>query len=183
MRFDLVVNNLSGLAWTTGQIAMTSDGTPWRPLVHVRDIAHAIACTLEAPRAAVHNQIFNVGSTAENYQVKEIAEIVAQVFTGCRLNFGQSDGDNRSYRVCFDKIHATLPNFRCEHTAMAGARQLYDLFARIDMPPETFEFRAYTRLKQLQHLLRTGQIDDLFYWTQMEAWVPQESFPAAHATA
>ena len=100
---------------------MTSDGTPWRPLVHVQDIAHAIACALEAPRSVVHNQIFNVGSTAENYQVKEIAEIVAEVFTGCQLSFGKSDGDNRSYRVCFDKIHSTLPGFHCQHTRGDGS--------------------------------------------------------------
>jgi nucleoside-diphosphate-sugar epimerase len=166
MRFDLVLNNLSGLAWTTRQIAMTSDGTPWRPLVHVDDIAHAIACALEAPRSVVHNQIFNVGSTRENYQIREVAEIVAEVFSGCQLSFGQSDGDNRSYRVRFDKIHSTLPGFRCRHTAVLGARQLYDLFARIDMPREVFEHRAYTRLRQLQYLLRTNQIDAHLYWNR-----------------
>jgi hypothetical protein len=179
MRFDLVLNNLSGLAWTTGQIAMTSDGTPWRPLVHVRDITHAIACALEAPRSVVHNQIFNVGSTEENYQVKEIAEIVAQVFTGCRLSFGQSDGDNRSYRVRFDKIHSKLPNFRCKYTALMGAEQLHNLFGRIDMTAKTFEFRAYTRLKQLQHLIRTGQIDEHFHWTQPSITASEERLAAA----
>jgi nucleoside-diphosphate-sugar epimerase len=109
MRFDLVLNNLAGLAWTTKRIHMTSDGTPWRPLVHVLDICEAIACTLEAPREAIHNEIFNVGKTSENYQVREIAEIVAEVFPGCDLVFGTSDGDNRSYRVSFDKIATHLP--------------------------------------------------------------------------
>jgi len=164
MRFDIVLNNLSGFAWTVKQIRMTSDGTPWRPLVHVLDIAFAIACTLEAPRQAIHNQIFNVGSNSENYQVREIAEIVADTFPGCSLSFGTSDGDNRSYRVNFDKIHAMLPGFRCHHDVRTGARELYDLFHRIDMSPDIFEFRAYTRLKQLQHLLRTGQIDSDFHW-------------------
>src|SRR5437016_8745074 len=88
MRFDIVLNNLAGLAWTTKEIRMTSDGTPWRPLVHVRDIAHAIACSLEAPRSAVHNQIFNVGETRENYQVKAIAEIIAKIFPDCKLALG-----------------------------------------------------------------------------------------------
>jgi nucleoside-diphosphate-sugar epimerase len=176
MRFDLVVNNLGGLAWTTRQIAMTSDGTPWRPLVHVQDIAHAIACTLEAPRSVVHNQIFNVGATAENYQVREIAQIIAEVFSGCQLSFGQSDGDNRSYRVCFDKIHSMLPNFSCRYTALAGARQLYDLFSRIDMTRDVFDFRAYTRLKQLRHLIRTHQIDDSFYWTESLSGSQRETF-------
>jgi nucleoside-diphosphate-sugar epimerase len=165
MRFDLVLNNLSGLAWTSKEITMISDGSPWRPLVHVRDIARAIACVLEAPRSIVHGQVFNVGSNMENYQVKEIAGIVADAFPGCALTFGKSDGDNRSYRVCFDKINSVLPGFRCRSNAAMGAVELHELFQRIDMPRQTFEFRAYTRLKQLQHLLRTGQIDDQFYWT------------------
>jgi len=165
MRFDIVLNNLAGLAWTVKQIKMTSDGTPWRPLVHVRDIAHAIACALEAPRDLVHNEIFNVGSTSENYQVREIAQIVADTFPGCALSFGTSDGDNRSYRVCFDKIHSRLPGFDCQYNAAAGANELLELFRSIDMPSEVFNFRSYTRLKQLQHLIKTGQIDSQFYWT------------------
>ena len=126
MRFDIVLNNLAGLAWTVKQIKMTSDGTPWRPLVHVRDIAHAIACASETPRDLVHNEIFNVGSTSENYQVREIAQIVADTFPGCALSFGTSDGDNRSYRVCFDKIHSRLPGFDCRYNAAAGANELLD---------------------------------------------------------
>jgi nucleoside-diphosphate-sugar epimerase len=164
MRFDLVLNNLAGFAWTTKEIKMTSDGSPWRPLVHVLDIAHAVACALEAPRRIVHNQVFNVGSTKENYQVREIAQIVADIFPGCNLSFGKSDGDNRSYRVSFDKIHALLPGFRCQRDVRAGASELLAVFQRIGMSVEMFEFRAYTRLKQLQHLLRTGQIDKDFYW-------------------
>ncbi|HEY9501235.1 MAG TPA: hypothetical protein VIR01_06405, partial [Pyrinomonadaceae bacterium] len=119
---------------------------------------------LEAPRSVIHNQIFNVGSNSENYQVKQIAELVAEAFPGCALSFGQSDGDNRSYRVCFDKINSLLPGFQCRHSARDGARELYELFKSIDMTRELFDFRAYTRLKQLQHLLRTGQIDEQFYW-------------------
>jgi dTDP-D-glucose 4,6-dehydratase len=164
MRFDLVLNNLAGLAWTTKKIVMTSDGSPWRPLVHVRDIAHAVACVLEAPSQTVHNQIFNVGSTSENYQIKEIAEIVADAFPGCAVSFGSSDGDNRSYRVNFDKIHSLLPGFTCRRTPRTGARELLELFQRIDMSLETFDFRTYTRLKQLQHLIQTKQIDGDFYW-------------------
>jgi nucleoside-diphosphate-sugar epimerase len=165
MRFDLVLNNLAGLAWTTNEIGMTSDGTPWRPLAHVLDIAHAIACAIEAPRQIVHNQVFNVGATSENYQVRQIAEIVAGVFPGCKLTLGTSDGDNRSYRVNFDKIHSTLPGFKCRRDVEAGAKELLDLFQRIGMSAEVFNFRAYTRLKQLQHLLRTEQIDQDFYWS------------------
>ncbi len=164
MRFDLVLNNLAGLAWTTKKIHMTSDGTPWRPLVHVLDICEAIACTLEAPREVVHNEVFNVGKTSENYQVREIAEIVAEVFPGCDLVFGTSDGDNRSYRVSFDKIATHLPGFQCRHDVASGARELHAVFERIGMSRDIFESRAYTRLKQIQHLHDTSQIDEHFFW-------------------
>jgi nucleoside-diphosphate-sugar epimerase len=164
MRFDIVLNNLSGLAWTTREIRMTSDGTPWRPLVHIADIALATACALEAPREAVHNEVFNVGDTTANYRVREIAEVVAEAFPGCGLSFGSNDGDNRSYRVSFDKINARLPGFRCRWDAAAGARELAGFFGRIEMSAETFGFRAYTRLKQLQHLIGTQQIDDELFW-------------------
>src|SRR4051794_14385818 len=164
MRFDIVLNNLAGLAWTTNEIAMTSDGTPWRPLVHALDIGQAIALALEAPRERVHGEVMNVGSGEQNYRVREVAEIVGDVFSGCKVSFGEPSPDNRSYRVAFDKITDVLPGFRCEWDARRGAEQLHAVFSRIDMPLDTFEFRAYTRLKQLQHLLRTRQIDDRFFW-------------------
>jgi nucleoside-diphosphate-sugar epimerase len=165
MRFDLVLNNLAGFAWTAKQIRMTSDGTPWRPLVHVRDIAQAITCTLEAPRMVVHKQILNVGATEENYQIRDIARIVANTFPECDVTFGNSDGDNRSYRVRCDKIRTILPSFQCQYTASDGAYELFELFQRIRMPSQIFNFRPYTRLNQLRYLLETGQIDDQFYWT------------------
>ena len=165
MRFDIVLNNLAALAWTTKEIKMTSDGTPWRPLVHVRDICLAMACTLEAPREVISRQVFNVGDSEQNYRVREIAAIVAEAFPGCGLSFGTSDGDNRSYRVSFDKINTQLPGFRCQYDAMTGAQQLHELFARIGLTRDTFQFRAYTRLKQLEHLLQTQQIDANFLWS------------------
>lgn len=166
MRFDIVLNNLAGLAWTTKEIKMISDGTPWRPLVHALDICKAIACTLEAPRDIVHNQIFNVGDTANNYRVKEIAEIIADAFPGCKLSFGDSGSDNRSYRVSFEKINSILPGFKCDWQAVDGAKQLFNLFEQIDMTAETFLFRGFTRLQQLEYLLRTGQIDGDFFWSK-----------------
>jgi nucleoside-diphosphate-sugar epimerase len=165
MRFDIVLNNLSGLAWTTKEIKMTSDGTPWRPLVHALDIAKSIICVLEAPRDIVHNQVFNVGDTANNYQVKEIAEIVAETFPGCALSFGDNGSDNRSYRVSFEKINTQLPGFKCEWNARRGAEQLYKVFSQIDMTKEVFEARGFTRLKQLEYLIRTQQIDQDFFWS------------------
>ena len=166
MRFDIVLNNLSGLAWTTKEIRMTSDGTPWRPLVHGLDICRAIIAVLEAPREAVHNEVFNVGDTRHNYRVKEIAEIVAETFPGCRLSFGAPSPDNRSYRVSFEKIRKHLPDFQCAWDARRGARQLYELFRKIDMPPEVFQHRTFTRLKQLEHLIRTKQLDSNFFWQE-----------------
>jgi nucleoside-diphosphate-sugar epimerase len=165
MRFDVVLNNLAGLAWTTKEIKLVSDGSPWRPLVHVLDICEAIATVLEAPRKQVHNQIFNVGDTQENYRVREIAEVVAKTFPGCALTVGASDGDNRSYRVSFDKIRDCL-GFQCKRNIEVGARQLRDVFERIGMKPETFTFPAFTRLRQLEQLLATQQVDERLRWTK-----------------
>ena len=164
MRFDIVLNNLAGLAWTTREIKLTSDGTPYRPLVHVGDICTAVACTLEAPRACIHRQIFNVGDNRENYQVREIARLVGDAFPGCRLTVGASNGDRRSYRVSFEKIHTHLPGFKAAHDAAAGARELRELFARIHLSRETFEFRAFTRVKQLEHLKRMRDLDEHLFW-------------------
>lgn len=165
MRFDIVLNNLSGLAWTTKEIRMTSDGTPWRPLVHALDICKAIVCTLEAPRDIVHNQIFNVGNTSHNYQVRQVAEIVANTFPECQLSFGKPDSDNRSYRVSFDKINSLLPGFKCDWDAQRGADQLLKVFQQIDMTEEMFQAKGFTRLKQLEYLIRTQQIDKDFFWS------------------
>jgi nucleoside-diphosphate-sugar epimerase len=166
MRFDIVLNNLCGLAWTTKEIRMTSDGTPWRPLVHGLDISRAIISVLDAPREAVHNEVFNVGDTNHNYRVKEIAEIVAETIPGCQLSFGTSGSDNRSYRVSFEKIQKHLSGFKCAWDARRGAQQLCELFKRIDMPPEVFQHRTFTRLKQLEFLIRTKQINDQFFWEE-----------------
>jgi nucleoside-diphosphate-sugar epimerase len=160
-----VLNNLCGLAWTIGKIVMNSDGTPWRPLVHGLDIAKSIYCALEAPREAVHNQIFNVGSNDQNYQVREIAETVAAEFPGCELVFGPPGGDNRSYKVNFDKISSRLPGFSCDWNAARGARQLHQVFEQIGMDAETFTGRGHTRLKQLEHLIATKQLDGELFWT------------------
>lgn len=175
MRFDIVLNNLMGLAWTTREIKMTSDGTPWRPLVHALDIAKAIGCALDAPIDAVSGQVFNVGSNAQNYQVREIAEIVAAVVPGCTLSFGKPGADNRSYRVSFDKIHAKLPGFSCEWDARRGAAQLAEVFRSVDFDAAAFSHRGFTRLAQLEFLIRTGQLDANFFWVRREAASPVAS--------
>jgi nucleoside-diphosphate-sugar epimerase len=166
MRFDLVVNNLAGLAWTTRRIAMTSDGTPWRPIVHLRDICKAFLAALEAPRESIHNQVFNVGNTEENYRIRDIATGLAEVFPGCEVSFGASDPDQRSYRVSFDKIHRSLPGFSCDWDLRRGARELRQMFERAQLTEERFRFRAFSRLDQLKHLIATGQVDSDFFWTR-----------------
>ncbi len=164
MRFDIVVNDLCALAWTTRRIAMTSDGSPWRPVVHIEDICTAVRCALEAPTAAVNGQVFNVGQNSENYRVREIAQVVAEVFPGCELSTGTASADNRSYRVSFDKIASQLPGFRCQWTTRLGAEELRRRFEQIEFNKDTYEYRAFTRLKQIRYLLRTHQIDGDFYW-------------------
>jgi nucleoside-diphosphate-sugar epimerase len=180
MRFDVVLNNLAGSAWTTGRIAMTSDGTPWRPLVHVLDICKAVAMTLEAPAEAVGGQVFNVGDDSQNYRVREIAEIVAAGFPGCVTSFGPPDADNRSYRVSFARIRRHLPEYHCEWPAERGVEQLARLFAWLDMRHETFTATPFTRLAQLKRLAETRQIDEDFFWTDRS---PASRTPAVGAMA
>lgn len=164
MRFDIVLNDLCALAWTNKLISMTSDGSPWRPIVHVEDICEAMRCAAEAPADAINGEIFNVGATSENYRIREIAQIVAQAFPGCEVSAGPPSQDNRSYRVTFDKIATKLPGFKARWTAQKGAEELRQLFERIEFSRETYQFRAFTRLKQLQYLQRTHQIDADLFW-------------------
>lgn len=164
MRFDLVVNDLAGHAWTEHVIRMSSDGRPWRPFVHILDMSRAIDCVLQAPRDVVHGEIFNVGSNVQNYQVRQVAEIISDTFPGCELAFGDSTGDQRNYRANFDKIHERLPGFECRYDVARGAKQLLDVFQAISMTTGQFEFRGHTRIKQIKYLLETSQIDDHFFW-------------------
>jgi nucleoside-diphosphate-sugar epimerase len=164
MRFDIVLNDLAAMAFTTKRIAMLSDGSPWRPVVHIEDICEAIYRSLIAPEEAVRGKVFNVGRSSENYRVRELAQIVAEEFPGCELSVGPSGGDNRSYRVKFDKIERELPGFQCRHTARDGARELREVFGRIEMAADTYQFRAFTRLKQLKYLQATQQLDPELRW-------------------
>ena len=163
MRFDLVVNDLAGHAWTERVIRVDSDGRPWRPFIHVLDICRAVDLVLRAPRDVVHGQVFNVGTNEQNYQVRTIAEIIADAFPGCRTEFGEIPGDRRNYRANFDKIRDVL-GFEPLHDVVSGTQELLAVFRRIDLSLELFESRAYTRLKQIRHLRATGQIDERFFW-------------------
>ncbi len=133
MRFDIAFNKLAGLAWTIKEIRIPNDGNSWQPLVHVLDICKAILCTLEAPRELVHNQIFNVGDTAHNYQLTEIAAIVSDVFQVCQVSFIPSDSSYIKHRVSFEKINKLLPGFQCDWNAQRGAQQLLSFFSLTDI--------------------------------------------------
>jgi nucleoside-diphosphate-sugar epimerase len=164
-RFDLVVNNLCGHAWVSKLIKMDSDGTPWRPFAHILDISQAAACVLEAPENAVHNETFNVGSNDNNYQVKDIARIVGETFPGCQVQLGTRGDDKRDYKVNFDKITSKLPGFKCKWNVKRGSEQLLKIFSAIQMTRELFESPAHTRLKRINQLIATKQIDKDFFWT------------------
>jgi nucleoside-diphosphate-sugar epimerase len=164
MRFDIVLNDLCALAYTGGRIAMISDGSPWRPLVHVEDICEAVRRVIEAPIEAVQGNVLNVGATSQNFRIREIAEAVGRVFPGCEVTAGPPSGDNRSYRVSFEKIAAVLPGYSPRWALEDGARELLALFHRIDFSEAAYRFRAFTRLRQLQYLRQTGQIDADLRW-------------------
>ena len=168
MRFDIVLNNLAGHAWTEHRIAMTSDGTPWRPLVHALDIAQAIRCALRADRQRVHSLVVNVGSDENNRTVREIAETVSAEFPGCDVTFGPPNADTRSYRVAFGKIREVFGDFEAAWDVAAGVAQLHRVFESIAMEPETFHGRGHTRLKQIEYLLKTGQVDQRLFWKETQ---------------
>jgi len=160
LRVDLVLNNLVGWAVTTGKVRILSDGTPWRPLLHVRDAAAATIALLEAPRGLVHCEAFNVGRDQENYQVHDLADIVSEAVGGCEVEYaGTGDLDSRSYRVDFGKLARTLPELSLSWTAEAGARELADAYRAEAMTLEEFEGPRYTRLRRLQESLDTGALD------------------------
>ena len=171
-RFDLVLNNLAGFAFTTGQVRVLSDGTPCRPLVHVEDICQAICCAVEAPRGAVCGEAFNVGTEAQNYTIREIADIVGETFLGSEVTYGPSGGDDRSYRVSFTKIKEHMPSFRCQWSAQRGAVQLKTVFERIQLDDTTFNSSPFTRLSELRHLRSTEQIDTRLLWTPISEVTP-----------
>jgi nucleoside-diphosphate-sugar epimerase len=168
LRGDLVVNNLVGFAFTTGQILMKSDGTPWRPLVHIEDIARAFLAVLEAPRDKVHNQAFNVARNEENYQISEVAEMVEDIVPNCRVDFAEGAGpDKRCYRVNCDKIFKTLPNFQPQWTVRDGIRELYDAYKANGITYENFTGARYLRIKHIKELISEGQLDDNLRWKHL----------------
>ncbi len=165
LRADLVVNNLVGFAFLTGEVLMKSDGTPWRPLVHIEDIARAFLAVLEADRAKVHDEAFNVGRTEENYRIRDVARIVEEVVPGSRVVLADTAGpDLRNYRVDCSKIERVLPAFRPVWTVRSGAEQLYEAYRRIGLTSEAFDGAALSRIRHVRSLIASGRLDETMRW-------------------
>jgi nucleoside-diphosphate-sugar epimerase len=165
LRVDVVLNNLVGYAHSTGEILIQSDGTPWRPLVHVEDIADAFLAVLHAPRGLVHDETFNVGAIAGNYRIRHLAEIVADVVQGATVSFAEGGGpDTRSYQVDCSKIARVLPEFEARWTVRRGVEQLYEAFARNGLTCQEFTGSRYLRIKRVRELQDAGRLDDELRW-------------------
>lgn len=165
LRFDLVLNNLVAWAFTTGQVYIKSDGTPWRPIVHIEDISRAFLAVLHAPRELVHNEAFNVGRNEDNYRIREIADIVKETVPGCEIEYAKDAGpDKRCYRVDCSKILKTLPEFQPQWDVRKGAQQLYAAYQKVGLTLDEFEGPRYRRITHIQHLLSSGRLDETLRW-------------------
>jgi len=165
MRFDLVLNNLVAWACTTGRVHIKSDGSPWRPIVHVEDVGRAFLAVLAAPRDTVYNQALNVGQTTENYRVRDLAEIIRDVVPGSRVEYAAGGGpDPRCYRADFEKIHRLLPEFKPQWTARRGAEELATVYRSVGLVLEDCEGPRFKRIDHLKHLLASGRVDPSLRW-------------------
>lgn len=172
LRLDIVLNDLVASAYTQGRVYIKSDGTPWRPIVHIRDIIGAALAALEAPREAIHNQTFNVGLTEENFRIRDLATIVAETVPGSRVEYAPEGGpDLRCYRINCDKIRRMLPGFRPQWTARKGAQELYDAYRTVGLTQEDINSDRYTRLRHIQLLQKSGQLDPSLKWNAQHTTV------------
>ena len=167
LRFDLVLNNLTAWAYTTGLVFLKSDGTPWRPIVHIEDISRAFVSVLHAPREVVHNQAFNVGINSENYQIRELAEFVKEVVPNTRIEYAEDAGpDLRCYRVDCSKLPTLVPEFKPAWTARKGVVELYETFVGSSLTLEEFEGIRYQRIGHIKHLLASGRLGPDLRWAR-----------------
>lgn len=165
LRADVMVNNLVGYAYLHGEVLVKSDGTPWRPLVHVEDIATAFLAVLHAPREVVHDQAFNVGRTDQNFRVSEVAEMVRAAVPGSKVTYAEGGGpDPRCYRVACDKLPRLLPEYRPRWTVEAGIRQLYEAYEAVGLTGKDFLGSKYLRIEHIRSLLSAGRLDDDLHW-------------------
>lgn len=170
LRLDIVLNDLVAAAYTTGRVYIKSDGTPWRPIIHIRDIVAAAIAAVEAPRDSVHNQTFNVGVTEENYRIRELADIVAEIVPECRIEYAPGGGpDKRCYRITCDKIRRLLPAFQPQWTARKGAQELYDAYRGAGLRAEDMQHGRYVRINHIQRLKKTGNLDASLRWCRQPA--------------
>jgi nucleoside-diphosphate-sugar epimerase len=173
LRLDIVLNDLVASAFTTGRIYIKSDGTPWRPIAHIRDIISAIITVLAAPREAVHNEVFNVGRTEENYRIQELAEIVRETVPGSWIEYAPDGGpDKRCYRINCDKVQRHLPGFHPQWTARRGALELYEAYRAAGLTREDVESGRYVRIHQIQSHLRLQHLDASLRWIPRPAMTP-----------
>ncbi len=165
LRFDLVLNNLVAWACTTGRIYIKSDGTPWRPIVHIEDISRAFIAVLNAPREKIHNEAFNVGRNEDNYRIRDIASIVKDVVPNCEIEYAKDAGpDKRNYRVDSSKIKRVLPSFQPQWTARRGAEELYHAFKHAGLTPDDFEGPKYKRIDHIKRLISLDKLDNSLRW-------------------
>jgi nucleoside-diphosphate-sugar epimerase len=165
LRFDLVLNNLVAWAFTTGEVYLKSDGSPWRPIVHIEDISRAFVAALHAPVEKIHNQAFNVGRTDQNFRIRELAEIVRDTVPGCKIAFAEGAGpDKRNYRVNCDRLPRIIPEYRPQWDARRGATELYEAYKRIGVSLEDFEGPRFKRVDHIKMLLGSGDLDAALRW-------------------
>jgi nucleoside-diphosphate-sugar epimerase len=176
LRLDIVLNDLVAWAHTTGRIFVKSDGTPWRPIVHIRDITAAILSILTAPLDLIHNQVLNVGRTEENYRVSQLADIVAETVPGCRIEYAAGGGpDKRCYRINCDKLRRVVPSFQPEWTARRGAQELYDAYRAAGLTFEDLDQGRYFRINHIQRLVKAGRLDASMRWADSGKSLPLEN--------
>jgi nucleoside-diphosphate-sugar epimerase len=180
LRLDIVLNDLVARAFTTGQVYIKSDGTPWRPIVHIEDIVGAAISALEAPIEVIHNQTFNVGLTQENYRIREIAEVVKETVPGCHVEYAPDGGpDKRCYRVDCDKIRRMLPRFQPQWNVRKGAQQLYDAYRTVGLTLKDIEDGRYVRIAHIRRLMSAGQLNESLRWREQETSVQGEQTATA----
>lgn len=176
LRLDIVLNDFVAAAYTTGRICIKSDGTPWRPITHIRDIVGAAMAALDAPKEAIHNETFNVGRTDENYRVRELADIVSETVPGCRVEYAQGGGpDKRCYRVTCEKIRRVLPGFQPQWTARKGAQELFDAYRTVGLTLADVERGRYIRMRRIQELLTAGDLQNSLRWALSGSVFPSKA--------
>lgn len=165
MRFDLVINRLVADAYLYNSIIIDNGGDQWRPLIHIRDVCRAFACSAEAPKGAIHNEVFNVGARDGNFQISQIGELIREEFPECQIEHGKIlAADSRSYQVSFEKIHKKLPGFYCEYSARSGIQELHTHFKQSNFTEAYYTKLQHTRVKQIKHLLQSYQLDSHYFW-------------------